>query len=91
MKIVAVKLGYRALRVAAVLALVSLGLMVWGVIDPRPISLVLAMTVGQALGTAAFGVFMLVVVNDLRRARIFSAIATRLSSAPPRPPHGSGE
>ena len=77
--------GYHALRVAAICELAALGLMVWGVLDKRPIALVVAMTVGQALGTLAFGVFCLVVFNDLRRARIFSDIATRLSSAPPRP------
>jgi hypothetical protein len=80
-----VRLGYHALRWAAAAELVALGLMVWGVLDTRPIALVVAMTVGQALGTAAFGVFCLVVFNDLRRARVFADIATRLSSKPPPP------
>lgn len=79
------RLGYHALRWAAVAELIALGLMVWGVIDTRPIALVVAMTLGQALGTAAFAVFCLVVLNDLRRARVFADIATRLSSAPPPP------
>lgn len=79
------RFGYHALRWAAACELVALGLMVWGVVDKRPIALVVAMTIGQALGTAAFAVFCLVVFNDLRRARIFADIATRLSSAPPPP------
>lgn len=78
-----VTFGYRALRWAAVSGLLSLGLMVWGVIDPRPISLVVAMSIGQALGTAAFLVFCLVVVNDLIRSGVFSRVAQRLSSTPP--------
>jgi len=82
--------GYRALRWAALAGLVSLLLMIWGVVDPHPISLVIAMSVGQALGTAAFAVFCLVVINDLRRARIFSRIASRLSSAPPPRPSDRG-
>jgi hypothetical protein len=79
------RFGYRALRWAAWAALVSLCLMAWGVIDPHPISLVVAMTVGQALGTLSFGVYALVVLNDLRRARVLSSLVTRLSG-PPAPP-----
>lgn len=78
--------GYRALRVAAVFALVALALMVWGVVDPNPIALFIAMSAGQALGTLSFVVFGLVVLNDLRRARVFSEEPTRLSSGPPEQP-----
>lgn len=79
------RLGYRALRWAAVAALVALSLMAWGIVDPKPISLVVAMTVGQALGTLSFAVFWLVVINDLRHSRVFSNLRTRLSSLPPPP------
>jgi tellurite resistance protein TehA-like permease len=75
----------RALRLAAVAALAALALMVWGVLDPRPISLVVAMSVGQGLGTLSFVVFCAVVFFDLRRARIFS-MSPRPPSAEP-PPH----
>lgn len=78
--------GYRALRWSAVLGLIALGLMVWGVIVPSPISLVIAMSVGQLFGTLSFVVFLIVVVNDLRRARVFSDDASRSSSAPAPPP-----
>jgi hypothetical protein len=78
-----VHFGYRALRWAALSGLLSLALMVWGVIDPHPISLVIAMSVGQALGSLAFAVFCLVAINDLRRAGVFSRAASRLSSRPP--------
>ena len=73
---VRIHFGYRALRWAAVSGLVSLALMVWGVIDPQPISLVVGMSVGQVFGTLAFGVFCLVVLADLRGLR-------RLSEKPP--------
>jgi hypothetical protein len=65
----------QALRLAAVSALLALCLMVWGVIDPRPISLVVAMTVGQGLGTLSFAVFCAVVCLDLRKAGVFSGSA----------------
>jgi hypothetical protein len=75
--------GYRALRWASLFGIASLVLMIWGVIDPNPIALVIAMSAGQALGTLAFAVFLLVVINDLRNARVFSRDASRPSSAPP--------
>jgi hypothetical protein len=78
-----VTFGYRALRWAAVAGLLSLVLMIWGVIDPRPISLVIAMSVGQGLGTVALTVFVLVVITDLRRSGVFSRMAQRWSSRPP--------
>ena len=78
--------GYRALRWSAVLGLLALGLMVWGVIVPSPISLVIAMSVGQVVGTLSFVVFLIVVANDLRRARVFSDEASANISSPPEPP-----
>jgi hypothetical protein len=78
--------GYRALRWSAVLALIALGLMVWGVVVPSPISLVIAMSIGQVFGTLSFAVFLVVVVNDLRRARVFSDEPGSISNAPPSAP-----
>lgn len=77
------KLAMRALRLAAVCVLVALALMVWGVLDPRPIALVIAMSVGQALGTLSFALYVLVVLADLWHARVFSGVTRRFSSAPP--------
>jgi hypothetical protein len=78
-----VRFGYHALRWAALSGIASLVLMVWGVLDPHPIALVVAMSVGQALGTLSFAVFCLVVVTDLRNSRVFSRLAARISSPPP--------
>jgi hypothetical protein len=88
MKVDVSHFGYRALRWSAIFGLLALALMVWGVVMPSPISLVIAMSGGQALGTLSFGVFIIVVLNDLRRARVFSRAHSRLSS---RPPSADGE
>ena len=58
-----------ALRISAVLTLVGLALMLWSIAVPTPLPVMLAMTVGQALGTTAFGLYVFVVVRDIRRAR----------------------
>ena len=79
------RFGYRALRWAAIAGLLSLVLMAWGIVVPSPLSLVVAMSVGQLLGTLSFAVYWLVVINDLRHSRVFSEIRTRLSSLPPPP------
>jgi peptidoglycan/LPS O-acetylase OafA/YrhL len=71
-----------ALRLAAACALLALAMMIWGVLDPRPIALVIAMSVGQAVGTLSFALYLLAVFVDLRSAGVFSG--TR-----PKPPGGS--
>jgi hypothetical protein len=48
------------------LALVALGLMIWSLFDPRPIPVVVAMSVGQVLGTLSLLSFGYVVVVDWR-------------------------
>jgi hypothetical protein len=58
------------LRGAAVLALVGLVCMVWSVVQPTPLPVMLAMTVGQGAGTLSFLMFLLVVIADLHRARV---------------------
>ena len=55
------------LRVSAGLTLIALALMVWSVLVPTPLPVMLAMTIGQGLGTAAFGIFGWVVFSDLRK------------------------
>ncbi len=58
-----------ALRVSALLTLIALALMVWSILAPTPLPVMLAMTVGQAIGSAAFGIYLYIVVRDLRRKR----------------------
>ncbi len=58
----------RLLRLAAVMALVGLAFMVWSLVDPRPVPIMAAMSVGQAIGTLSFLLFVVVVVTDAWRA-----------------------
>jgi hypothetical protein len=58
-----------ALRVSAVLTLIALALMLWSILAPTPLPVMLAMTVGQGLGTLAFGSYLIVVVKVLREER----------------------
>jgi hypothetical protein len=57
------------LRISAGLTLVALALMVWSVLVPTPLPVMLAMTVGQAIGTTAFAIFGWIVFKDLTRLR----------------------
>jgi hypothetical protein len=59
----------RFLRWSAALTLVGLGLMLWSIFEPRAMPVVLAMSVGQGIGTLAFAMFGWVVLMDLRRTR----------------------
>jgi peptidoglycan/LPS O-acetylase OafA/YrhL len=81
----------RLLRLASVCALLALALMLWGVLDPSPIALVVAMSVGQALGTLSFALYALVVVADLRHSRVFGDVKLRYprkqpEDSPPKEP-----
>ena len=57
------------LRIAAVLTLIGLAFMVWSMVDPTPWPVLLAMSVGQVIGTLAFALYGLAVYKDLRRIR----------------------
>ena len=57
------------LRVSAVLTLIGLGLMVWSMLVPTPLPVMLAMSVGQLVGTTAFAIYIVIVVRQLRRER----------------------
>lgn len=62
----------KLLYASAILTLIALGLMVWSLFQPTPLPVMVAMTVGQGLGTAAFAAYGWVVVHDIlkqRRAR----------------------
>ena len=49
------------------LTLLGLALMVWSVLQPTPLPVMLAMSLGQVIGTAAFAAYGLAVVLDVRR------------------------
>jgi hypothetical protein len=56
------------LRISAVLTLVALALIVWSVLEPTPLPVMIAMTVGQGVGTLALLIFVIVVFKDLTRS-----------------------
>jgi hypothetical protein len=59
----------RILVAASVTTLVSLGLMMWPLAVPKPLPVIVAMTVAQALGTFSLAAYVWVVVSDVRSAR----------------------
>jgi len=59
------------LRIASVLAIIGLALMVWGCLDQTPLPVILAMSIGQGFGILSFLLYLVVVVVDLRRAKVF--------------------
>lgn len=72
----------RTLRAACWLALVGIALMVWSLLVPTPMPVLVAMSVGQALGTLSLMAFVFVVLADLRRAHLERPPVT--SAPPPR-------
>ena len=69
----------RILTYACILGLIGLALMCWSLFDQGWIPVMVAMTVGQGIGTLSFALFLLVVIIDLQRA-------TFRPSIPPSPP-----
>ncbi len=59
----------RLIRAAAVLAIVALPLMVWSVFNPTVWPILVALSLGQGLGTLSFLMFLVVVVREALFAR----------------------
>jgi hypothetical protein len=57
-------------RLACVLALSGLLVMVWPLLFPSPLTVVLSMGLGHALGIGAFACYLLAVILDLARHRV---------------------
>ncbi|MEQ9495198.1 MAG: hypothetical protein RIT81_00035 [Deltaproteobacteria bacterium] len=62
--------AHRRLRFACWMTIAALAMFVWSVLDPGVIPVMIAMSVGQVLGTLATMLFLWVVLSDLRRARV---------------------
>lgn len=56
----------RVLDAASVVALAALALMTWQLFDPRVWPVIIAMSLGQVLGTASFVAYGCVVIADYR-------------------------
>jgi hypothetical protein len=72
------------LRAACILALIGLSLMVWSVLEPTPMPVMVAMSLGQVFGTLSLVTFLVVVVADLRRAHLERPPAPSSSVPPPK-------
>jgi hypothetical protein len=59
----------RLIRIACVLGLVALPLMVWSLLDPRVWPVLVALSIGQVIGTLSFVLFLVVVARDLALGR----------------------
>jgi hypothetical protein len=68
------------LVVACVSALGALVLMTWQLVDPSVWPVMVAMSLGQVLGTASFAAFGYVVLADFRARRRAGAVATTESN-----------
>jgi uncharacterized membrane protein YbhN (UPF0104 family) len=60
----------RWLVVACVCALAALALMTWQIFDPTVWPVMVAMSLGQVLGTVSFAAFAYVVLSDFRAQRL---------------------
>ncbi len=52
------------IRVACVLSLIGLAIMAYSILSPRPLPVILAMSVGQIIGGTGFVCYLLAVVID---------------------------
>jgi len=64
----------RLLRFACLLGLVGLALMSWSLFDQGWLPVMMAMSVGQGIGTLSFVLFLVVVLIDLRQAEFRPSI-----------------
>jgi CHASE2 domain-containing sensor protein len=53
---------------ACVLGLIGLALMSWSLFDQGWVPVMMAMSVGQGIGTLSFALFLVIVIIDLRKA-----------------------
>jgi len=60
---------------------VALGLIAWSLVDPRPLPVIVAMSVGQAIGTLSLLLFVGSILLDLRARRILAKLSGKAGSA----------
>ncbi len=66
------------------LGLLGLALMSWSLFDQGWIPIMMAMSVGQGIGTLSFALFLVIVIIDLRQAEFRPS----LPNPPPKPEDG---
>jgi hypothetical protein len=68
----------RLVLISTITTLVALGLMVMGIVFPKPLLLVLAMSLGQLFGTLSLALYLLAIVLDLQGVGEHDEIAPHL-------------
>ncbi len=68
----------RLVLISTITTLVALGLMVMGIVFPKPLLLVLAMSLGQLFGTLSLALYLLAIVLDLQGVGEHEEIAPHL-------------
>jgi hypothetical protein len=68
----------RLVLISTITTLVALLLMVLGIVFPRPLLLVLAMSLGQLFGTLSLALYLLAIVLDLQGVGEHDEIAPHL-------------
>jgi hypothetical protein len=81
----------RLVLISTITTLVALGLMMLGIVFPRPLLLVLAMSLGQLFGTLSLALYLLAIVLDLQGVGEHDEIAPYIGLDRPRDEGGSGE
>ena len=59
----------KLVRIACWLGLIALALMVWSVLDPTVWPVLVALSLGQVLGTLSLSLYVIAVARDLRVVR----------------------
>ena len=74
----------RLVLISTITTLASLGLMVLGIVFPKPLLLVLAMSLGQLFGTLSLALYLLAIVLDLQGVGEHDEIAPHIGLDRPR-------
>jgi hypothetical protein len=72
----------RMLTAACWFALFAVALMIWSLFDPRPIPVIVAMSIGQGVGTLSLLVFAYLVLTEWRAETARQGSVERLSPVP---------
>lgn len=81
----------RLLRISALLTLLGLAFMAWSVLEPTPMPTILAMSLGQVIGTSAFAIYLFVVFIELRRGSAQAAADRQAAAEPAAEPKAEAE
>jgi hypothetical protein len=73
-------------RIACALALVALALIIYSLLVPKPLPVIVAMSVAQGIGTLSLLIFLHVIAGDVWRAMAGKTSATKNDLSEQQPP-----